>query len=118
MDQEDLFREVEEILEKEPRLVHLPSRGRVVFVGDTHGDLDATQEVIRRYLKKNCRIVFLGDYVDRGKYSKENILYLLHLKRKHPDKICLLAGNHEGYMVKDFEPANFWASLSLKEKEI
>ncbi len=118
MDQEDLFKEVLEMLEREPRLVHLPSRGKVVFVGDTHGDLDATQEVIRRYLKKNYRIAFLGDYVDRGRSSKENILYLLHLKRKHPDKIFLLAGNHEGYLVKDFEPANFWASLSLKEKEI
>lgn len=118
MDQEDLFKEVREIFEREPRLLHLPSQGKVVFVGDTHGDLDASQEVIRRYLKKPYRIVFLGDYVDRGQYSKENILYLLHLKREHPDEIFLLAGNHEGYMVKELSPANFWDSLSLKEREI
>ena len=117
MDQEDLFKEVEEMFAGEPRLLRLPSRGKVVFVGDTHGDLDATQEVIRRYLKENSKIVFLGDYVDRGRYSKENILYLLRLKRKHPDRICLLAGNHEGYQMKDFEPAHFWASLSPKEKD-
>lgn len=115
---EDLFKEVGEIFEKEPRLLHLPSQGKVVFVGDTHGDLDATEQVIHQYLKKPYRIVFLGDYVDRGEYSKENILYLLHLKREHPDEIFLLAGNHEGYMVKELSPANFWKSLSLKEREI
>ncbi len=118
MDQEDLFEEVGRILEKEPRLLRLPSRGKVVFVGDTHGDLDAGQQVIRQYFKKNYRIAFLGDYVDRGEYSRENIFYLLHLKKEHPDEIFLLAGNHEGYMVKEFAPANFWDSLSLRERKI
>jgi len=115
---EDLFKEVGEIFEREPRLLHLPSQGKVVFVGDTHGDLDASQQVIYQYLKEPYRIVFLGDYVDRGEYSRENILYLLHLKREHPDEIFLLAGNHEGYMVKELSPANFWDSLSLKEREV
>ncbi len=115
--EEELFEEVGEIFEKEPRLIHLPSEGMVVFVGDTHGDVDASEQVVRQYLKKPYRIVFLGDYVDRGEYSKENLHYLLHLKREHPDEIFLLAGNHEGYMVKEFYPANFWNSLSLKERE-
>jgi predicted phosphodiesterase len=114
---EDLFGEVGRILEREPRLIRLPSEGKVVFVGDTHGDLDASEQVVRQYLKKPYRLVFLGDYVDRGEYSKENLHYLLHLKREHPDEIFLLAGNHEGYMVKELYPANFWNSLSLKEKE-
>jgi hypothetical protein len=87
-------------------------------VGDTHGDLDASQRVIRQYLQKPYRIAFLGDYVDRGEYSKENVLYLLHLKMEHPDEIFLLAGNHEGYMVKELFPANFWDFLSLKEREV
>ena len=117
MDQEDLL-EIGEIFEREPRLLHLPAQGKVVFVGDTHGDLDASQHVIHQFLKKPYRMAFLGDYVDRGEYSKENILYLLHLKREHPDEIFLLAGNHEGYMVKEFYPANFWNSLSLREREI
>jgi predicted phosphodiesterase len=115
---EDLFDEVGKILEREPRLIYLPSQGKVVFVGDTHGDLDATEHVIHQYLKEPYRIAFLGDYVDRGPYSKENILYLLHLKKEHPDEILLLAGNHEGYMVKEFYPANFWKSLSLGERKI
>ncbi len=117
MDWEDLIEKVGKILEKEPRLIHLPSEGKAVFVGDTHGDLDATEQVIHQYLKKPYRIVFLGDYVDRGDYSEENIRYLLQLKLEHPDEIFLLAGNHEGYQVREFYPVNFWSSLSNKERE-
>ncbi len=114
---EELFNEVGKILENEPRLIHLPPQGKVVFVGDTHGDLDSSEEVIHRYLNKSYRIVFLGDYVDRGIYSRENIQYLLQIKLKHPDEVFLLSGNHEGYMVKELYPANFWDSLSIKERE-
>ncbi len=117
MDWEDLFEKAKELLEKEPRLISLPSWGKVVFVGDTHGDLDASQRVIQRYLKKPYYIVFLGDYVDRGDRSEENIQYLLGLKLKHPEEIFLLAGNHEGFMVKEFYPVNFWTSISFEERE-
>jgi predicted phosphodiesterase len=115
---EGLFEELEKIFEKEPRLIHLPSEGKVVFVGDTHGDIDASQQIILRYLRKLYRIVFLGDYVDRGDRSEENIHYLLRQKREHPGEVFLLAGNHEGFQVKKFYPANFWESLSQKEKEV
>jgi predicted phosphodiesterase len=113
----DLFKKVEEVLEKEPRLIRLPSKGKVVFVGDTHGDLEAGEKVIERYLKKPYHIVFLGDYVDRGNYSEENIQYLVRCKLEHPEEVFLLAGNHEGFMVKEFYPANFWTSLSFEERE-
>jgi len=117
MDWEDLFKKAKGVLDKEPRLISLPSQGKAVFVGDTHGDLEASQEVIKRYLKKPYRIVFLGDYVDRGDSSEENIQYLLGLKLKHPEEIFLLAGNHEGFMVKEFYPVSFWTSISFDERE-
>ncbi len=116
-DWEELFEKVETLLEKEPRLVHLPSHGEVIFVGDTHGDLDATQQIIDRYLREPYTLVFLGDYVDRGGFSRENILYLLRLKWDHPEQLFLLAGNHEGYNAKSFSPSNFWDSLSTKERD-
>ncbi len=117
MDWKDLFEKTARVIEKERRLIHLPPRGKVVFVGDTHGDLEASQQVIQRYLKKPYHIVFLGDYVDRGDDSEENIQYLLSLKLEHPEEIFLLSGNHEGFMVKEFYPSNFWGSLSCGERE-
>ncbi len=117
MDLEVLLEKVGKVLEKEPRLIHLPPPGKVVFVRDTHGDIDASQQVLRHYLKKPYRIVFLGDYVDRGDDSEENINYLLRMKLEHPGEIFLLAGNHEGYLVKELRPANFWESLSIQERK-
>jgi predicted phosphodiesterase len=117
MDREDLLEKAGRVFEKEPRLISLPSQGKVVFVGDTHGDLKASQEVVKRYLKKPYRLVFLGDYVDRGNKSEENIRYLLGLKLEHPEELFLLAGNHEGFMAREFYPAQFWTSISTEERE-
>jgi len=55
--------------------------------------------------------------VDRGSFSKENLLFLLQVKQEHPEDLFLLAGNHEGYPVRKFYPANFWESLTGKEFE-
>ncbi len=117
MNFQNLLDQASQTIEKEPRLIRLPSEGKVVFVGDTHGDLDASERVVRRYLKKPYRIVFLGDYVDRGKDSEKNITYLLRMKVKHPEELFLLAGNHEGYMVKSLHPADFWESLPESGRE-
>ena len=114
----ELCQKAEEVLAREPRLIRLPSSGKVVFVGDTHGDIYATEKVMDRYLRRPYRIVFLGDYVDRGSRSEENIYTLLTMKVKHPEEITLLAGNHEGFMVKPFLPANFWESLPTEDRKV
>jgi len=116
MDLQDLLNQARQIFEKEPRLIDLPPHGKVVLVGDTHGDLEASKQVLRYYLKKPYRIVFLGDYVDRGDDSEGNINYLLRMKIEHPEEVFLLSGNHEGHMVKELRPADFWDSLLPDER--
>lgn len=108
---------VRKVLAKDMRLIRLPSKGKAVFVGDTHGDLDATESVFREYFKPGYTLVFLGDYVDRGPDSRENIDFLLRKKLESPEQIFLLAGNHEGYCSVPFTPADFWESLASDEYE-
>jgi predicted phosphodiesterase len=112
----DLLDEAEKRFASEPKLIQLES-GKVVFVGDTHGDLEATEKIIRRYLKPKNKLVFLGDYVDRGPASLENINFLLGQKIKHPDSVSMLMGNHEGYAMGSFHPADFWEGLDTELRQ-
>jgi len=118
VDERALLDSVSKVLEDEPRLVALPQKGKVVFVGDTHGDLDASEKVTEKYLNDEDVIVFLGDYVDRGDHSLANILHLFTLKLKYPRNLILLMGNHEGFLVKEFYPADFWLELSLERRDV
>lgn len=97
------------------KLFEFPKKGKVVFVGDTHGDFDTTRIIVKNFLnKKNYYICFLGDYVDRGPKSKENIDFLLSLKEKH-ENLILLCGNHEMYPVVECSPCDFWENLNENE---
>jgi predicted phosphodiesterase len=112
----ELLDESEKRFDSEAKLIRLES-GKAIFVGDTHGDLDATERIVRRYLKPKNKVVFLGDYVDRGPASLENINFLLGQKIKHPDSLYLLMGNHEGHSVLIFHPADFWEGLDAELRQ-
>ena len=113
---EELLNEAEKRFASEAKLIRLES-GKAIFVGDTHGDLEATEKVIHKYLKPKNKLVFLGDYVDRGPSSLENINFLLEQKIEHPDSLYLLMGNHEGYAVGSFHPADFWEGLDAELRQ-
>jgi len=103
--------------EKTSRLIKVEKASKIIFIGDTHGDLSASVKVVNTYLKPGNVLVFLGDYVDRGQLSKENIDFLLEKKEDFPNQVHLLKGNHEGYRVQDFHPADFWVRLTENERE-
>jgi 3',5'-cyclic AMP phosphodiesterase CpdA len=112
----ELLNKAEKRFASEAKLITLQS-GTLIFVGDTHGDLEATEKIIHRYLKSDNKLVFLGDYVDRGPASLENINFLLKQKIEHPDSLYLLMGNHEGYAVMSFHPADFWEGLDTELRQ-
>jgi len=104
------------ILEKEKNLIELKNDKNTIFVGDTHGDSKISKIVIEKYPLGENRIVFVGDYVDRGPKSKENIDYLFEMKEKHPDDLYLLGGNHEFFPLLNCNPCDFWMNLGADIK--
>ena len=69
--------------------------GDVIIIGDIHGSFHDLLRIIRLIETSQYKVVFLGDYVDRGAFSLECITLLFSLKLLKPDIYFLLRGNHE-----------------------
>ena len=71
----------------------------VIVVGDLHGDMESLLHILMSEdMEKADRIVFLGDYGDRGAKSVEVYYLLLRLMVSIRGKVIMLRGNHEGPM--------------------
>lgn len=73
-------------------------------IGDVHGHLDkvrAVLELCRRHANGNDhKIVFVGDYVDRGPDSRGVVELLMGLQQNWPNQVHCLRGNHELEMIR------------------
>ena len=77
---------------------------KLFFVGDTHGSFFDTIKLIPYFVNEiqkgeeygyEVKIVFIGDFVDRGKLDIHNLLYIMTFNLKYPKNVLLLRGNHE-----------------------
>lgn len=75
------------------RFIH--KKPKVYVVGDIHGCVLTLKNLIKKIPYKNEDLfVFLGDYIDRGKRSKEVIDFLFNFSILHNNSVFLM-GNHE-----------------------
>jgi len=98
-----LIQQARGILTSEPNIIDLQSDIHVV--GDIHGqffDLLNIVKITNFPTEEGSQLLFLGDYVDRGKFSCEVILYLLALKVTYPKRVWMLRGNHECRRISSY----------------
>lgn len=77
---------------------------RTIVIGDIHGCYLQLKEMIDNlkakgfYTPGEDRLIFLGDYIDRGKDSKLVIKYVRDLQETY-DNVIALMGNHEDMLL-------------------
>lgn len=77
------------------------SQGRLLCIGDVHGCAPELERLIAAVdPRPEDRLVFLGDYVDRGRASRATVDLLCDLAQRLPATV-FLRGNHEE-MFLDF----------------
>jgi serine/threonine protein phosphatase 1 len=68
-------------------------------IGDLHGRLDLLEKLVSKLdLSEGKKVVFLGDYIDRGDQSAQTLDYLFQISRDFGDQVICLMGNHEKMM--------------------
>ncbi|KAL3663501.1 hypothetical protein V7S43_011389 [Phytophthora oleae] len=102
-----IIHEAQFLMNLEVNVVAVPPKASTYVFGDIHGQfydlmqlMDAAE--VATLAERDVQLVFLGDYVDRGAFSCEVMLYLLLLKIRFSDKVVLLRGNHECESISSF----------------
>ncbi|SFR35868.1 metallophosphoesterase [Litoreibacter janthinus] len=75
-------------------------------VGDLHGTLDLLEHILEQIdhvignlEMRDPKLVFVGDYVDRGPSSAAVLNRLNELAHEFPDNVTCILGNHEQMML-------------------
>jgi len=82
-------------------LVEIHDLENLAVISDLHGDSKSLFRILSeiRYggflSNRMNKLVFLGDYVDRGSDSVGVMYTVCHLKCTYPDSVVLMRGNHE-----------------------
>jgi len=81
----------------------VPTTGRLFAIGDIHGCCEELCALLKHLetvenLNAGDRVVFIGDYVDRGPDSRGVIEALLAFKNKFANTV-FLRGNHEAMLL-------------------
>lgn len=94
----------------------------IVVIGDIHGCAHALRDLLTKIIYSNCRLVFVGDLVDRGERFPE-VATIVHSLCENPENwgiqsaVCLM-GNHEKMILDAMAGRDYtlwWRNGGLKK---
>jgi hypothetical protein len=94
-------------------------KGKLIVVGDIHGDYRAFEGVRKIFAAEpGSLLIFLGDYADRGDHGLEVIEGVQELVERYEERVIALKGNHEDYRdgAPTFYPCDLPGEVEEKRK--
>jgi len=95
--------------------------GVLWVIGDLHADLLALANIIAHAERigqaedKPPAYLFLGDFLDRGHYDHETLLFLFGLILQNPSRVGVIAGNHDVDLQWNADRNRFQVSIEPAE---
>jgi hypothetical protein len=102
----------------------------LIGIGDLHGHLPALETLLeglsnklgvlspKGKLKAHAKLVFTGDYIDRGSQSLAVIERIMELQKQNPGQVETLCGNHELMALADLEDLQNLVALSRRQDDL
>ena len=80
---------------------------KIFAIGDIHGCLEKLKDLMPKtgIDNQNDTLIFIGDYIDRGKFSSEVVDHVIRLQKEYKKVVCL-RGNHEDMFAHYLEGMN------------
>ena len=78
---------------------------RTIVIGDVHGCYRELEELVsklieeKKYTPDQDRLIFIGDYIDRGDNPRLAVKYVRQLQEKYGENVITLMGNHEDMLL-------------------
>jgi hypothetical protein len=96
-----IVRAASKVLRQRPLVQHItiPAKSSLVVVGDLHGQMKDLEYIIHHMGLPSTERYYLfnGDFIDRGPYGCEVLMFIYGLLCTYPDYVFLNRGNHENY---------------------
>jgi hypothetical protein len=116
----------------------IPQDSTVLIIGDIHGDINALESVLNRWIEKKLLfkdslssdtnpkyilsnkvfVISTGDLIDYGSKSLNVLCAMLRLRNDNKSKVMLLCGNHETPDTRVSGKPKFYYDLSKTIKDL
>lgn len=89
-----------------------------VFIGDLHFDKTSLNSILKNtsfFSNERIRLVFLGDYIDRGSLFMDTVENMVLLNLLFKERIVMLRGNHDNHTVMN---GRYFSEVAGEDDEI